>query len=123
MIDVFGHKMFYGYVDLRGNPVKRDKSTYPYSYDPYVIWKGDHDKNDSAVYSDRLMQWDFTKFNRCRKEVWGDQGQLFFNSKKEDIEKFLSLYFNEDIKLTAIMEGANLASGYPYWIFYYRTNN
>lgn len=28
-----------GYVDINGNPVKKTKREYPYSYDPYVVWK------------------------------------------------------------------------------------
>lgn len=109
-------------INLAGTPIKRTKNEYPYSYDPFLIWKGDYHKGvGSVVYSDRLMQWDYKKFNKCCKKVWGNEGQLFYNRKPEDIEKFLSLYWNKEIKLTAIEEGCNVSNGYPIWIFYYES--
>lgn len=111
----------YTYVDLNGNPVKRTKEEYPYNYDSYVVWKGDYTENtDGCVYSDRLFQWDWEKYNRCCEEVWGNQGQYFNNRMPEDIEKFLSLYIGKKIKLTAIMEGCNWSNGYPVWVFCYK---
>lgn len=109
----------YHYIDLDGRPVKRTKFDYPYSYDEYVQWKGDYSKTDHAVYSDRIMRWDYDKFNKCCREVWGNEGQRFDNRSPVDIEKFLSLYYEEDIKLTAVMQGCNASNGYPYWIFFY----
>jgi hypothetical protein len=37
----------YIYVDLDGNPVKRTRWDYPYSYDPYVVWKQGYNKDNS----------------------------------------------------------------------------
>lgn len=110
------------FVDLDGKPVKRDRYSYPYSYDPYVEWMGDYQKGVShPVYSDRLWQWDSKKYDRCCNEVWGNEGQYFNNRKPKDIERFLSLYFEKEVKLTVIMQGCNVSNGYPYWIFYYET--
>ena len=110
------------FVDLDGKPVKRDRYSYPYSYDPYVEWMGDYQKGVShPVYSDRLWQWDSKKYDRCCNEVWGNEGQYFNNRKSKDIERFLSLYFEKEVKLTVIMQGCNVSNGYPYWIFYYET--
>jgi len=67
------------------------------------------------------MQWDYKKFNECCKKVWGNEGQYFSNREPKDIEKFLSLYWNKKIELTAIEECCNVSSGYPIWIFYYET--
>lgn len=108
------------YIDLDGNPVKRTKEEYPYSYDAYVVWKKDYRKGKgNAVYSDRLLQWDYDKYNKYSKEVWNNEGQYFNDRRPEDIEKFLSLYFGKNIKLTVIMEGCNVSNGYPYWVFFY----
>jgi len=113
-----------GITNLAGEIVKRTKWEYPYSYDPFLTWKNNFIKNKSnAVYSDRLMQWDFKKFNKCCKKVWGNEGQYFYNREPEDIEKFLNLYWSKEIKLTTIEEGCNVSSGYPIWIFYYEDNN
>lgn len=109
------------YTRLDGTPVSRNKIEYPYSYDPYVQWKTDeNEKWDSVVYSDRLLLWDFNKFNVCCQQVFGDKGQSFSNREPEKIEKFLSLYFDCSIKLIIIQEGCNVSNGYPYWIFHFK---
>jgi hypothetical protein len=110
----------YTYVDLNGEPVEKTKEQYPYSYDTYVVWKGNYKKGEgNTVYSDRLFQWDWEKYNRCCEEVWGNKGQYFDNRTPKDIEKFLRLYTDKQIKLTAILEGCNWSTGYPVWIFIY----
>jgi len=109
------------YTDINGNPVCRTREAYPYSYDPYVIWKGEYNKNtDGATYSDRLWQQNPEKFKKYCKQVWEDEGQIFSYRDSKGIEKFLSLYFEREVKLTAIMEGYNVSNGYPYWVFFYR---
>lgn len=108
------------YVDIDGNPVKRTKEDYPYSYDSFVVFKKDYNKNtNDAVYSDRLWQWDNKKYDECCMEVWGNKGQTFYGRKPKEIENFLSKYFKENIKLTAIMEGCNVSNGFPIWTFFY----
>jgi len=110
----------HGRVDMDGKSVERTKEEYPYSYDVYVTWKGDYnkDKGDCA-YSDRLLNWDWDKYNECVMEVWGNKGQIFYNRTPKDIEKFLSLYYDKEVKLTMIMEGCNVSNGFPYWIFFF----
>jgi hypothetical protein len=121
---MYGEDIIYlMYVDLDGRPVERTRNKYPYSYEPYVLWKGDYKKTDHVVYSDRLMQWDYDKFNKCCMKVWNNEGQYFDNRKPNDIENFLSKYYDKEIKLTAIMEGCNVSNGYPYWIFFYDYDN
>lgn len=109
------------YVDLNGKPIKRTPQDSPYSYDEFVIWQ---DKTAdihkcSAVYSDRMMQWNSTKFQHCMQTVFGTSGQSFYNSKHTDINKFLNLYFENKVQLVAVLQGCNVSTGYPYWIFYY----
>ena len=109
------------FIDLDGNEIKRNPFTHPYNYDEYVIWKAENfDKEKcNAVYSDRLHQWDYEKYNRCCQEVFKNEGQQFYQRKPKEIEKFLNMYFDKQIKLTAIMQGCNQSSGFPYWIFLY----
>lgn len=108
-------------VDINGKPVERDRYSHPYNYDPFMIWKGDYNaKLDGAVYSDRLYSWDNVKYDKCHREVWGNESQLFNNCSPESIEKFLSLYFDKDVTLTGVEQGCNVSTGFPYWIFYYR---
>lgn len=110
------------YRDINDNQVKKTKDNFPYEYEPFVIWKKECNENKrNVVYSDRLMQWDYEKFNNCCKIVWNNEEQMFYNRTPESIEKFLSLYLDEEITLTVIMEGCNVSNGYPYWIFYYES--
>lgn len=45
------------YVDHEGNPCKRTRDQYPYSYDPYVTYRnGDNEEINGSMYSDRMMQ-------------------------------------------------------------------
>ena len=109
------------YLDLNGIPVKRTPHTHPYNYDGFVLWRNSKDINASdTVYSDRLYQWDWEKYNKCCYEIFGNTGQYFDNRKPEDIEKFLSLYFGNEVKLCVLMQYCNKATGFPYWRFDYK---
>lgn len=111
------------FEDLDGNPIERTPYSHPYSYDAYVVYKSpDFDNKDRWVYSDRLMQWDWNKFQEAVRTVWPDraESQSFSGRKPSDINRFLNLYFGKEVRLTSIQEACNFSSGYPYWIFTYR---
>jgi hypothetical protein len=78
-----------------------------------------YNNTDNAVYSDRLYQWDYQKYDECFKTVWGNTGQYFNGRSSSDIEKFLCLYLGKSVELTAVVEGCNASSGYPYWVFFF----
>lgn len=122
-MNMFGYYENPKYVDLDGNEVKKNPITNPYDYDEYVEWKCGYEKEDFAVYSDRLMQWDSKKYDKCYKEIFGKKGQSFNKDNPNGIEKFLSMYFGEKVRLTTIMRGCNWLSGFPYWVFFYNKNN
>lgn len=113
------------YVDLLGNPVKHTPVSHPYNFDEYVIWKSpDFNRYKSyAVYSDRLMQWDFTKYTICSQDAFKDVGQSFHNRDPKEIEKFLSLYMDQPVLLTAVLCGCNHSNGNTYYVFFYETKN
>jgi len=109
-----------GRVDMDGRPVNKNKEQHPYSYDAYVVWQEDFNKfKGDCVYSDRLFQWDTEKYNESCKKVWCNTGQYFSSRNPKDIEKFLSEYYDKEVKLTMIMEGCNVSNGFPYWIFFF----
>lgn len=111
----------YRFVDLDGNPINKTPYSNPYRYDSFVVWQDkDFDKGKcNSVDSDRLYQWDSEKYNKCRKEVFNDKGQYFYQADSNKIEKFLSLYFEKEIKLTAVVQNCNVSSGFPYWTFFF----
>ena len=66
-MDMYGEKNRPQFVDLDGNPIKKTPFEYPYNYSEYVLWKDEnfHKEKYHAVYSDRLYQWNYEKYNRC----------------------------------------------------------
>lgn len=108
------------YKAINGKAIEKTPSSHPYSYDEFVLWLGDLKiENTQKVYSDRLRNLDSEKNTLISKEVFGDEGQYFNNRKPEDIELYLCKMLDKKIKLTAITEACNVASGYPYWGFIY----
>ena len=124
MVNCWGEQINPLFADIYGNPVERTPYSHPYNFDQFVVWTDKKFKPREiydAVYSDRMMEWDLQKFSACCQRVFGDQRQYFDGRKPEDIEKFLIEYFGHDLKLMAIEKGCNVATGYPLWIFHYKT--
>lgn len=119
-INMYGQNFTPYYVDLEGKKVKKTPVTHPYNFDDYVEWKGNYRQFDSAVYSDHLYQWDTEKYKKCYEKAFKNNGQRFDSRNVSGIRDFLSMYFEKEIELTAIMQGCNRSSGFPYWIFFYR---
>ncbi len=109
----------YAVVDEYGNQVERTKDKYPYSYDGFVTHRlGKNEEANSTVYSDRLWQWDYGKYEACVKKVFGDHRQMFYDATPDQIERLLRLYYNDDsIRVILIMEYCNVSNGYPVWRF------
>ena len=98
----------------------RTKQGYPYSYDAHYLWRDTKmDPTASAVYSDRMMGWDFKKFNDLLKSHGLTQMGMAAMTRKK-AKKFLSEYFGKKCIPVAYAQGCNQASGYPYWIFWYK---
>jgi hypothetical protein len=100
---------------------RKTKWTHPYNYDPIIVYFGSARKGDSAVYSDRLWQGDYNKCEASINSIRStDPQQRFRNDDPKQVEQFVSLYYNKQVEVTAIVEGCNASNGYPYWIFYFR---
>lgn len=113
------------YRSLSGFPVERNPIDYPYSYDEYVTYKAkDFDESKAfGMYSDRMSGYGREKYNAACQQVWGNQSQSFDSRTPEDIERFLCIYLDKTVKLTAIVKGCNASSGFPYWAFLYEEVN
>ncbi len=74
-----------------------------------------------TVYCDRMWQWDMEKYDDCCMKVWHNTGQIFKERCKhpEDIQNFLSLYFEKDCELLAVITTTNQSTGYPISCFFY----
>lgn len=116
------------YRDEDGNPVRRTKDEYPYSYDAYVQWqKPGTTKNDSTGgwYSDRMLMGNWDLYNRCHEQVWGNTAQIFFenseNGDPQKIEQFCRLYCDSpELELISVLQMCNASNGNPLWYFRWR---
>jgi hypothetical protein len=119
-----GVTYFSQYVNEFGEPVKRDKWQYPYSYDGFITWRGGKNEEvNSTIYSDRLLQWDMKKYDELSKKHFGNAGQIFYDRQPKDIESFLRDWTGDiKLKLIFVMEYCNVSSGFPLWRFDYRTS-
>lgn len=114
-------------IDELDRPVQRDQFSHPYSYDGFVTHRaGPNSEATGTVYSDRLMQWDWKKYNVLSKKHFGNEGQNFYLTDRTPakIEAFLRDYNdNPKLKLVLIMQYCNQSSGYPVWRFDYNDGN
>ncbi len=120
-VNSLGEVYYSPYIDEHGIPVARTPQTHPYTYDGYVTYRGG--KNEEAngtIYSDRLLQWDWDKYNLLSRKHFGDEGQYFDNRDPKKIEAFLRDWCESPkLKLIFIMKYCNQSSGYPVWRFDY----
>jgi hypothetical protein len=113
-------KYFSGEIDEFGNPVKRCKSEYPYSYDGFVTYRnGENSEANCTIYSDRMIRE--KEYEELSTRHFGGGGQMFFNRSGKKIEKFLRDWFDDpELKLIFVMEYCNVSNGYPLWRFDFR---
>lgn len=114
----------FGQVDEFGLPVKRTKHDHPYNYNGFVTWRGgENSEVTGTIYSDRLLQLDYTRYNKLSKKHFGDEAQMWFDRSSEKIQEFLRDWTNDkNLRLIFVMEYCNQSSGYPLWRFDYASN-
>lgn len=72
------------------------------------------------VYSDRLFQWNYEKYNALCQKHFSDRSQYWSDRAPENIEAFLREYFDKPfLALQTIHLYTNNATGYPVWQFGY----
>lgn len=72
------------------------------------------------VYSDRLFQWNYEKYNTLCQKHFSDRSQYWSDRAPENIEAFLREYFDKPLlALQTIHEYTNNATSYPVWQFGY----
>ncbi len=100
-------------------PSNRTKHSHPYSYDNICVYAVEKQATGGA-YSDRMIQWDYEKFERLNKEHFGNRSQYWSDRSPNQIEAFLRDYFDKpNLQLVLVIESCNQASGYPVWYFGY----
>ena len=71
-----------------------------------------------SLYSDRLYEWDREKYNDACRQIWNNQGQMFYVGERspEETERFLQIYTRDpELKLLSIFRYTNQSNGYDVW--------
>lgn len=71
----------------------------------------------SYVYSDRLAQWDHTKF-QASAEVATRSGAP--DNSADWFSAFMSHYNGKDIEVLHVIAGVNVSNGYPFYVLGHR---
>jgi hypothetical protein len=105
---------------VRPEQERHTKEQYPYSYSEHFVWREEDRarlKTAEAVYHDRMAQWDHAKF----EAACAVGPRRHFNQwSKDDLSKFLTTYFGKPTRCVALSEGANVSSGFPFFVFWFR---
>lgn len=111
----------FGQVDLNDNPIERTRSSHPYSYDEFVVFRnGTNSEINSTIYSDRLKSWDYELTEKLSKKHFGETGDYYTHRSPSVIEKFLQERLElPELRLVVLTEGCNVSNGYPYWVFHF----
>lgn len=111
------------HVDEFGKAVERTPYTHPYSYDDFVTWRGGKNEDANAtVYTDRLLQWDYKKYNKLSKKHFNNEAQIWYDREPSKIEAFMRDWTGDkNLKLILVMQSCNQSSGFPLWRFHYHT--
>lgn len=113
------------YKNIRGERIIHTPDKFPYSFDPYCIFKdSEYDETDpkdiKQVFTDRMKQWDIKLYEYCCKKVFGKTIDCFSAIPSEMVQDFISNYFTKSVKILGLEIGCNVSNGYPYWIIYYK---
>lgn len=108
---------------------KRTPESHPYTYDAFFVFGGNDvrkaqkaGQDIQTAYHDRMMQWDVKAWNRACGKSGGRAPHRYMNKKQA--QQFLSAYYEDKpVEIIALAEGCNQSSGYPYWIFYWKSAN
>ncbi len=79
-----------------------------------------HGCASGVTFSDRLFEQNLDKYNRIRREVFGDTSQYWGGDDPAKIERFLSLYFDRPVRLKAVTQlEKHGRDGFPISTFFY----
>lgn len=79
-------------------------------------------KANNTIYSDRLLQWDYARYNKLSTKHFGNESQYWYGRDADKIEAFLREWCNDNtLILIAVELEMNESNGYPIWRFDFYT--
>ena len=104
------------YQEFLPENITRDRMSYPYSYDPFLIYWNEETEGiecNNSIYTDRLSGWDYNKLRSLSQKHFGEQGDYWNNRSPEKIEAFLSEWTGKKVTLIANIQYVHLSNGFP----------
>lgn len=97
---------------------KRTPEEYPYSFSAHYLWKSKDAKDlkgASAVYSDRMSQW-----NRKKADMAFKSANVSFGNHLTQYQcnQIIDRYYDGQYRCVACALDCNVSTGYPLYIFF-----
>ena len=91
----------------------------------------DFNPTDLSAYSDRVERFSFTVketdkereidfselISQINLRTYGSSNRFYWTNP-EQVSQVMTLVMGKTVQCTAILEGCNVATGYPYWVVY-----
>jgi hypothetical protein len=102
--------------------VEKPISSYPYAYSAFLIYynyEAKGKKVNGVVYSDRLFEQNYYRYNRLCLKYFKDTSLLWHEREPEKVEAWLSDYFEKPVTLIAIVRDCHTSNGNHLCVFFY----
>lgn len=77
-------------------------------------------KATDTIYTDRLIEWDYEKYNKLCKKHFGNDGHFWDKRESRKIESFLRDWVDDEkLELVMVSKSKNRLNGQPLWRFDY----
>jgi hypothetical protein len=108
-------------MNIFGDKVKQQPEAAPVDWAAPVVTFTNGKSANAHAHSDRLWQADANTYNKVSQELFGDQSQLWWDSRTPaQVERFLRAYLDKpNLVLVEIQKMYNRSNGGPVWGFSY----
>ena len=93
----------------------RGPHEYPYSFDPYFLWKLPNYDEGSQLYTDRMYQQDYEKMREAVSKAGAKVASELTMGQSDIVAKH---FLGPEYKCVAFATGCNVSNGYPYGILW-----
>ena len=122
-MDVINERMNCGMlINLDGNEIVKKPYAHPYDFDEYIQWIDSDFFEDSnyMINTNDLYSRDPNRYNTDCYFVWQNTDSSFEDRTPNEIENFLSVYFNVPVEVMAINKYYDTNKKCVSWNIYYR---
>jgi hypothetical protein len=109
-------------MNIHGDMVEHKPVVKPAHWADPVVTFSNGQTGNGHIHSDRLWEADYDQYNKVSQKLFGDQSQLWWDSRTPaQVEAFLRAYYRKPkLVLVEIQKMYNRSNGFPVWGFSYR---